>query len=249
MKLSNSKKKLSIVLTGGSGSIGRSIVKILSEFNVINIDYIKPKKLEKNEIFFKYDLNDYDKIQNFLNDCTQVNNLKIYALINNAAITIPNNTLQYNIKDWRKTFNINLFTPFILMQFFSKLMIKNKIKGSIVNITSIGAEMAFPNNPAYQSSKAALKHLTKSVAFDLSKYGIRVNSLAPGYTESKMNKKSWQNKKLKLARSKHTFLDRWAKTEEIAQVVKFLIDHKQSSYINGSNIVVDGGWTAKGLIE
>ena len=127
-------------------------------------------------------------------------------------------------------------------------IIKKNIKGSIVNITSIGAEKSFPNNPAYQSSKAALKHLTKSAAYDLSKYKIRVNSLAPGYTESEMNIKSWNDKKSRNLRSKHTFLNRWAKQSEISDVVKFLIEDK-SSYINGSNIVVDGGWVAKGFIE
>lgn len=127
-------------------------------------------------------------------------------------------------------------------------MCSNKMKGSIVNITSIGAEKAFPNNPAYQSSKAALKHLTKSAAYDLSKFGIRVNSLAPGYTESEMNIKSWKDRKQRNLRSKHTFLNRWGKKSEIAEVVKFLIEDK-SSYINGSNIIVDGGWVSKGFIK
>ena len=241
-------KSKTVVITGGSGSIGRSIIKKLYEYDILNIDNIKPKKLLQNEIFLKFDLNNYKDIPFFLDDNIKYKKINICGLINNAAITIPNNILDYDISDWEKTHNINLFSAFVLIKYFSKIMCSNKIKGSIVNITSIGAEKAFPDNPAYQSSKAALKHLTKSAAYDLSKFGIRVNSLAPGYTESEMNTKSWKDIKQRNLRSKHTFLNRWGKKSEIAEVVKFLIEDK-SSYINGTNILVDGGWVSKGFIK
>ena len=241
-------KNKTVIVTGGSGSIGRSIIKKLYEYNILNIDNNKPKRLLQNETFLKFDLNNYKDIPIFLDNNIKYKKKNIYGLINNAATTIPNNILDYDISDWEKTYNINLFSAFILIKYFSKIMCSNNMKGSIVNITSIGAERAFPNNPAYQSSKAALKHLTKSAAYDLSKFGIRVNSLAPGYTESEMNIKSWNDRKQRNLRSKHTFLNRWGKQSEIAEVVKFLIEDK-SSYINGSNILVDGGWVSKGFIK
>ena len=87
----------------------------------------------------------------------------------------------------------------------SNIMIKQRTKGSIINITSISSEVAMPDNPAYNSSKAGLKHLTKSLAVDLSKYNIRVNNISPGYTKSSMNKKSWNNLALRKKDPKETF--------------------------------------------
>ena len=77
------------------------------------------------------------------------------------------------------------------------LMIKSKIQGSIINYTSIGAEQGFPDNPAYVATKGAVKQLSKALAVEWGKYGIRVNNIAPGYTATPMNIKSWSNKKLR----------------------------------------------------
>ena len=91
----------------------------------------------------------------------------------------------------------NLTAPFFLTQAVVKLMIKRKTRGSIINFTSISSELAMPENPAYNSSKAGLKHLTKSLAVDFAKYGIRVNNISPGYTKTQMTKNSWKNLSLR----------------------------------------------------
>jgi NAD(P)-dependent dehydrogenase (short-subunit alcohol dehydrogenase family) len=70
----------------------------------------------------------------------------------------------------------------------------NKNSGSIVNITSLGAELGFPNNPAYQISKAGLKQLTKAVARDWSVNNIRANNICPGYIKTSMTKNSYEDK-------------------------------------------------------
>ena len=92
-------------------------------------------------------------------------------------------------------------------------MLKNKTKGSIINIASI-SENVMPNNPAYNASKAGLLNLTKSLAVDLAKYKIRVNSISPGYTITSLNSKSWNDKKLRSIRTKKTLLKRWASPDE-----------------------------------
>ena len=126
-------------------------------------------------------------------------------------------------------------------------MLKNKTKGSIINIASISGKIAMPNNPAYNASKAGLLNLTKSLAVDLAKYKIRVNSISPGYTITSLNKKSWNNKSLRSIRTKKTSLKRWASPDEYNEAVLFLLDNKKSSYMTGANITIDGGWTSKGL--
>ena len=112
---------------------------------------------------------------------------------------------------------------------------KKRKNGSIINITSINAELGFPNNPAYVASKGGLKMLGKSLARDWGKYGIRVNNLGPGYFKTLMNKKSWENPKTRKAR-----------IDELVGPCIFLASDA-SQYVTGQDIYVDGGWTANGL--
>ena len=92
------------------------------------------------------------------------------------------------------TLETNLTSVFNSSQTVFKHMSKNK-SGSIINISSINAEQAFPKNPAYVSSKGGLKMLGKALASDWGKYGIRVNNLAPGYIITDLNKKTYSNEK------------------------------------------------------
>jgi len=232
-----------VLVTGGSSGIGNSIIKILNQngYNSINFD------LKKNNYpnFYKTDLASIKSIYKNFNEVVKKYK-KIHSLINCAGVTFPGNSKNYSLKSWETTLKVNLTAPFVLSQIVGKNMIKNKIKGSIVNITSIGAELAFPDNPAYQASKAGLKHLTKALAYDFSKYNIRVNSLAPGYTVTPMNRKSFKNKILKKKRSNQSMLNRWGFPFEIAETAIFLISEK-SSFTTGQNFIVDGGWTSKGF--
>jgi len=118
--------------------------------------------------------------------------------------------------------------------------------GSIINITSLAAEQGFPDNVAYVASKGGLKQLTKAMAIDLANKNIRVNSIGPGYVKTKMTEKSWKDKKKKKNRSERIILARWAYPEDIANTCLFL-GSELSSYINGQEIYVDGGWLSKGL--
>ncbi len=125
-------------------------------------------------------------------------------------------------------------------------MMKTKRSGVIVNITSLNAELAFPNNPAYISFKGALRQLSKSLALDFGKYGIRVNSVGPGYFHTSMTQKSWNSPRKKKEKEKHTMLGRWGQPKDLAGIVIFLASDS-SSYITGQDIYVDGGWISKGM--
>ena len=125
-------------------------------------------------------------------------------------------------------------------------MIKQRRGGSIINVTSIGAVQGFPNNPAYVATKGAVRQLTRGLAYDWGKYNIRVNNLAPGYTHTPMNQKSWDDPALRAERAGRTFLGRWAEPEDMVGPVVFLASDA-SRYVTGTDLYVDGGWNAKGI--
>ena len=235
------------LVTGAGRGIGYAIANGFSNLGCsvggFDKDFLNP--MDENISSFRVDLKDNDDIQNGFESFT--NQFKrIDILVNCAGITIPNSSEDYETEDWLDTMNINLNSVFSLCKLVGNQMISQGSGGSIINLTSIGAEQGFPNNPAYCSSKGGLKQLTKALAFDWGKYKIRVNNLVPGYTNTPMNKKSWNDKDLNSARAKSTFLDRWAEPEEMVGPAIFLASDA-SSYVTGSDLVVDGGWTAKGL--
>ena len=243
------KKKL-VIVSGGMSGIGFSIVNFLisKNYNVISLDIKKTKINNTSKLkFVRCDITSIKKIKKEISKINNDKEVEIIGLINCAGITITKNSLNYNLKDWNKTIATNLTAPFFLTQEIVRCMIKNKTKGSIINFTSISSELAMPDNPAYNSSKAGLKHLTKSLAVDFSKFGIRINNISPGYTKTKMTKKSWKDLALRKKRSSRTLMNRWANSSEYNEAVLFLLDNKKSSYITGQDFIIDGGWTIKGL--
>jgi len=117
---------------------------------------------------------------------------------------------------------------------------------SIINVTSLNAKLAFPDNPAYVASKSALAGLTRSMALDYGKFGVRVNALAPGYIKTKMTGESWSNPDKRKQRSERTMVERWGTPEDLVGPMLFLASD-MSSYVTGQSLFVDGGWSVRGL--
>tara|TARA_B100000953_G_scaffold290656_1_gene276061 strand:- start:414 stop:1166 length:753 start_codon:yes stop_codon:yes gene_type:complete len=243
-------KNKTIVITGAGRGIGNFLANELAKRSAIvyAVDKIFSKKNEQNNYFqTKCDIT--KKIQ-FQKICKNIlkDNGKIDVLVNNAGITLPNNsTKDYSLENWKKTLDVNLTGAFVCAQVVAKIM-KKRHAGSIINMTSINAELGFPNNPAYVASKGGLRMLTKSFAKDFGKYGIRVNNLGPGYFVTNMTKRSFQNKKSRMIRQKHTLLGRWGDVSDLIGPCIFLASDA-SGYITGQDVYVDGGWLANGIIE
>jgi len=200
------------VVTGAAQGNGKAISEALlrAGAKVVMVD-IKKKIIQSVNNFksqklsaydFSCDLAEPEKIEELV-DYVKKKFGKIDILINNAGVTFPHEPLQYPDDDWESTYKINLKAPFLLSKGFGKMM-KTKRSGVIVNITSLNAELAFPNNPAYISFKGALRQLSKSLALDFGKYGIRVNSVGPGYFRTSMTQKSWNSPRKKKEKEKHT---------------------------------------------
>ena len=168
----------------------------------------------------------------------------IDVLVNNAGVSLSSDDC-YNEDLWDRTFEINLKGSFLLSTIVAEVM-KEKRKGAIINITSLGAEFGFPGNPSYVASKGGLKQLTKAMAIDLAQYGIRVNNVCPGYFKTDMTRKSYNDKELRLARDNRIILERWGNPSDLVGPCIFLAS-EAAGYITGIDLIVDGGWVAKGL--
>ena len=234
-----------VLITGGAGGIGSALVKgfidagarvgvfDIREDSIKNCQYtaVDLSKLTNIEMAFERFMKQFKRID---------------VLINCAAITAPTSDLDYPITLWERTMKINLDAVFSLCKLAGLQMIKQGDGGSIINFTSINAIQAMPNNPAYAAAKSGVLMLTKALAYDWGKYGIRVNNLGPGYTRTSMNARSLCNTKAYELRANNSMLGRWAQPEEMVGPVIFLASHA-SSYITGIDLWVDGGWLAKGI--
>lgn len=119
--------------------------------------------------------------------------------------------------------------------------------GSIINVTSIGSVLGFPDNPGYCAAKGGLRALTRALAVDYGSRGIRVNNLAPGYIHTAMTSGSFADPAEHQRRAAHTILGRWGRPDDLVGAAMFLASDA-SAYVTGIDLFVDGGWTAKGLV-
>jgi len=166
-------------------------------------------------------------------------------LVNNAGVTFTHELAEYPDDAWDRTFDVNVRAPFQLARRLSPIMIESG-RGSIINITSIAAEVGMPNNPAYAAAKGALKQLTRALAADLGEYGVRVNNLGPGYFKTDMAQLSWNDPVRRQARAERSLLKRWGEPRDLVGAVVYLASDA-SSFVTGQSLYIDGGWLAKGL--
>lgn len=163
---------------------------------------------------------------------------RLDCLVNNAGILIDTLITMLDNATLKKIFEVNVFSIFETMSYASRIMTKQR-SGVIINITSIcGDEGGMRGQTAYSSSKGAVIALTKTAAKELGEFGIRVNSVAPGFIDTDMFRSGPPDIQNKLVRG--VYLNkRVGKSDEVADLCVFLAS-KRSSYINGENIRVDG---------
>lgn len=163
-------------------------------------------------------------------------------LVNAAGITMPDSGLE----GFDQTLATNLRSPYVCIR-SAVVAMRQTGGGSIINVTSLGAFRGFPNNPAYVASKGGLSQLTRAFAYDLGSAGIRVNNLVPGYIATTMTAASHDELESHENRRNHTMLGRWGTPSDLVGAVIFLASDA-SAYVTGQDIIVDGGWLAKGLV-
>ncbi|WP_185872192.1 3-oxoacyl-[acyl-carrier-protein] reductase [Blattabacterium cuenoti] len=242
MKLLNGRISL---VTGGSGDIGRSIVKTFVQHgaNVIFTFFSSIKEAKKLVLEFKnsveayqIDLSDFNSSKNLVEKIIKKYG-KIDILVNNAGIIKDNFLLKISQKDWDNVIKTNLYSIFNLTKFAIFPMMRQK-KGSIINMSSVIGLTGNIGQSNYATSKAGIIGFTKSIARELGKKNIRCNAIAPGYIMTKMN--SHFKYKIKEDWIKNIPLKRPGTPQDIANCTLFLASDL-SNYITGSVLNVNGG--------
>jgi gluconate 5-dehydrogenase len=167
----------------------------------------------------------------------------IDILINNAGIQRRMSLEDFPDETWTELMRTNLDSVFYVAKAVAKRMIPRK-KGSMINICSVQSELGRPTIAPYAASKGAVKMLTKGMAIDWGKHGIRVNGLGPGYFATELNKALVADEKFSGWLCDRTPLGRWGQVDELVGAAVFLASDA-SSFVSGHVLYVDGGVTAR----
>ncbi len=235
------------LITGGAQGIGYACAEAIAESGArialadINATGVKAaaERLGDNTVAIVCDMGDADQIESMF-DRIEVDLGPVSILVNCAGIAEPSDFLETSLEQFKSVIDVNLVGTFLATQRAAKSMIAAGINGSIVNMSSINAQVAIPTVAAYCASKGGVMQLTKSSALALAPYGIRVNAVGPGSIDTAMMAAvNADPEAMKVAMSR-TPLKRMGSPREIGDVVAFLASEK-ASYITGETVYVDGG--------
>lgn len=166
--------------------------------------------------------------------------LPVDALVNCAGITTQESFLESKLASMEQILAINTLAPYTIAQVVARDMVARGSSGSIVNVSSIAAKIGFAEHTAYCTSKSALDGITRVMAIELGKHGIRVNSVNPAITLTPMAVKAWSDPAKADPVKSRVPLGRFIEPEEIAATIAFLLSD-EASMTTGQSLVVDGG--------
>ena len=235
------------IVTGGARGIGKAIVETLAKKGIrVIANYNKSEEkakilkqeLEKENIKIDIFQADVSKkveckklIQYVINQYG-----KIDILVNNAGISKIQLIDEVTEEDWNEMIYTNLYSAFCMCQEAIPYMINRK-SGTIINISSVWGIVGASQEVVYSITKAGMDGLTKALAKEVGPSNIRVNSIAPGYIETDMNKEFSEEVLEQI--KEETPLERIGKPEDIAKCVEWLIE---DNFTTGQIISINGGW-------
>jgi NAD(P)-dependent dehydrogenase (short-subunit alcohol dehydrogenase family) len=168
---------------------------------------------------------------------------KIQILINNAGVNNRKPLTDFTLAEWREVMDTNLTSAFLMCRSFVPHM-RGQGYGRILNLTSIMSHVALPGRTAYAASKTALLGFTRALALELAPDRITVNGISPGPIKTEMNLPLIQNPETNREFISRIPLGRWGKVEEVGQLAVYLCS-EEAGFITGTDILMDGGWTAQ----
>jgi NAD(P)-dependent dehydrogenase (short-subunit alcohol dehydrogenase family) len=245
--MNNSLREKIIIVTGGSGLLGREIVKNLESKGAIAINADINVDTDLNNYTLNVDITSENSILNAIKQVVEFYG-KINGLVNNAyprTVDWGTKFEEISYESWQKNVDMQMNTTFLFIQKVMPELLKNK--GSVVNITSIygvvGNDLTIYENTSittaapYSAIKGGIINFTRYLASYYGRQGVRVNCVSPGGILDEQHENFIANYERKVP------MGRMGNPDDIAPAVSFLLS-EDAKYITGQNIIIDGGWTA-----
>ena len=246
-----------VLVTGAGAGIGFETAFMFGRLGaqVILVDASKEKGQKAQEAFTSKglesqlviaDVQDGQQVKKCMDDVEERWG-RLDILVNNAGIYIQGSVKEVSEEQWERIMKVNLTGAFLFTKFALPLLIKSK-NGVIVNVASEAGLVGIKNQVAYNVSKAGLIGFTRSCAVDLAPFGVRVNSVCPGTTDTPLVQAAVRSAEDPLA-ARHDLekvrpLNRLGRPEEIASAILYLASD-EAGYATGSILSIDGGYTAQ----
>jgi NAD(P)-dependent dehydrogenase (short-subunit alcohol dehydrogenase family) len=246
--------KRSVVITGAAGGVGRACVELFAAkgWRVLAVDVRQPQPAFAAGVeTMQADISVAAEVDALADRLAGQLGGGLHALVNNAAVQITKPLAETSAEEWDAVHAVNLRAPFLLARgLYTQLA---AAQGAVVNVSSVHAMATSSDIGAYASTKGGLLALTRAMAIEFGKDGVRANVVLPGATDTPMlssglsrghvSGKDIEARKADLAAK--ILLKRLAAPAEIASVIYFLADGEQSSYVTGQSLVADGGALAR----
>ncbi len=231
----------SMIVTGAAHGLGRSIAEHAARagyrVGVMDLDGAEAEQVAESVggVALAADVTDMPSVERAFEafgDTPEV-------LVNNAGILRTGPLLDHDVEDFRRVVDVNLNSVFVVAQVAARRM-RDAGGGCIINMSSVNGINPSTQCGAYASAKAGVIALTRQMSMEWGEYGIRVNSIAPGFIDAGMQAPFFENRAVRELRANAVPLKRLGSADDVAQCALFLAS-EQAAYISGENIAVDGG--------
>ena len=238
-----------IIVIGAANGIGMESSKAIAAHNAnlicadINLDKTKLLVTKLSDLYdskiipHHIDITDRNQIIDLINSVDTLD-----GIVCTPSINVRKLIKDYTETDFDKVLNLNLKSTFNVLQLAANKMIPNN-KGSIIAFSSIRGTVVEPGQSVYAASKAATEKIINTLASEIGEYNVRANTISPGPVKTDLTNQLRSDKRWNNAYTNKPALKRWAEPYELAGGIVYLLSDA-SSYVTGSNLRIDGGWTS-----
>ncbi|TQR09267.1 SDR family NAD(P)-dependent oxidoreductase [Psychrobacillus soli] len=240
-----------VIVTGGSKGIGKDIALTFAKLNAnvvisgrsetaLNEALGELHTLNKKCIAVQGDMSDIAVVKDLIDQAASEFGT-VDVLVNNAGVNIAKPAMEVTEEDWDTVLDLNLKSAFFASQAAAKYMLAQK-SGKIINIASQMAFVGYFKRAAYCSSKGGLVQMTKALAVEWAKLGIRVNAVAPTFVETEFTEKMFEDEAFKQDVESRILLEGLSQPQDVSGAVLYLASNL-ANFVTGETLKVDGGWT------